>query len=353
LKVWLDKECLDTKQREILDSVLLRANNIEIIDHPGYADYRIIDARQLDNDVRLPGKRYIVCDFGDVGQWMGGLRRDHDGFRRLNQRATLIYLKVEWNMPYTNRLVTSENMIFLSLPLLLGGSAKNIYKPDDDGDFLFSRVLAKNPRDYWHDFGWIGNRSSDDRKRTERSLYDHYKNDPAFKHNLKWANKLKVRDGIIPDLRRGHTGYLISTRHIRAVHQDARENMDIPIADLMEIFKRTKVNISCNGHGVWCLKDGELLSRNCFVLRQHHKELDRNPLTPKAGKHWVVFTDDDLLKKLYYYIHNDRERERINDAGHDYFRRGIMGDWAEYYARRFEDFLISGNRRVFGDLLLN
>lgn len=356
MRVYLDPKYLDTKQREILDSLILRDIRVDVIDDRKSADYVIIDSRQINNETRLREKKHIVCDFGDVPGFMGGLhthpKKNENEFRgRIKKNGQkLIYLKVEWDMPYTSSLYKpDEDIFYLSCPILLGGSSKNIYIKDGDGDLLFSKSVSKNPKEYKFLFGHIGHRSSYDRKWAEFKLWEHGEKFYNLNTNLKRGN-LKPAPNIKP--LKGQDCYVISTRHIRPRHQDSRANLDFKHSELMEIFRQTKINISCNGHGVWCLKDGELFSRNCFVMRQNHPHLTRNPLTPKDGKHWVVFKKGSLIRQLEYYLKNEDERERINDAGFRYFKDGIMGKWASYYADRFIGYLANNNRGVFGDLLL-
>lgn len=322
MKVRLHKQFMDTKQREIFDSLLLRDSRVEIGEP---ADYCLIDSRELVSSFRPNCKNYIVADLGDLGNRMGGFHQKKPS----PAGATYIYLKVEWTLP--GRLVVPKNVVLLTCPMLLGGSAFNIYFPDKDGDYLFSKNLVKNPKDYKHDWAWIGYRSSQDRK-------------DVFAQLSKIVQPMAVK--------KTYGKYVfVVTKRVSAKGQDARENMDFNIDDMLNIFRETKVNIACNGNGVWCLKEGELLSRNCFTLRQHHPHLFLNPLTPKNGKHWVVFKTSDLLNKIKYYLENEQERERINDAGFEYFKNGIMGGWAKYYTDKFIDFLRHGRREVFGDLL--
>jgi hypothetical protein len=80
------------------------------------------------------------------------------------------------------------------------------------------------------------------------------------------------------------------------------------------------------------------------VLRQHHKNLELNPFSPKDGVEWVVFKNDEVKDKIDYYVNNDAERERINDAGHEYFKWAIDGGWATTYGKMFLDYLNGGEQ---------
>jgi hypothetical protein len=70
------------------------------------------------------------------------------------------------------------------------------------------------------------------------------------------------------------------------------------------------------------------------------------------GKHWVTFNDDNLTELLNYYIRHDDERERINDAGHEYFKEGISGGWAKKYTDMFLDYLNTKDTRAFGKVVI-
>jgi hypothetical protein len=118
--------------------------------------------------------------------------------------------------------------------------------------------------------------------------------------------------------------------------------------------RQAKVNISLNGMGMWCYKDSELFAHNCFCLREHHKNLSINSLSPKDGVHHIVFKGFLELRNLIeYYLHAEKEREKINDAGHEYFKNGISGGWAENYVTGLQGYMNTGDSNEFGGLLWN
>jgi len=340
----------DLKLLEYINTLLLRDPRVEVVEDASAADYVVMLARTIDNETRLEHDRYIVLNPGDVPAFMGGCKQGHTEFRQHAQGKKLIYVQTEWNMEYTQSLVRpGKHLFYISLPLLLGGSAFNIHRPDYDGDLLFVNNISKNPKDYQYEWGHVGHRSSPDRKVIEKPL-KRFGKEFVFHSNFA-AKKLKpIHPAKSPS--GTHTAYLLATSHKGARIKDNRTTADIPHAELMELMRRTKVNLSCNGHGVWCLKDGELFSRNCFNLRQYHPELDRNPLTPKDGKHWAVFKTEQVVKQIKYYLHNPEERERINDAGHEYFKEGVSGAWAKAYTDMFIEYLREDDKKVFGGFLL-
>lgn len=324
MKVYLSKQHLDTKQMEILNSLLLRDLRVKVVENELESDFTIIDAREINCDLRRD--RYIACAFGDILKYTRGVDTQDALIRQYvrKNKKTIIFLGAQWDEVGRFRHCGKiDDFIVLTVPLLLGGSAKNIYYPDNDGDYLFSKCLSRNNSTYKYDWSWIGYPSSYGRKM-------------VFKYLDEWDY--------------GGAYFYKVTTHIKAKKSDTRVNADIPINQCMEIFKQSKVNISCNGRDPFCLKDGELLCRNCFVLRQHHPHLDLNPLTPKDGKHWIIFKDTPV-PYIKYFLKNELDREDIADTGYEYFRDGIMGEWARYYVDRFEDFLRTKNKESFGKLL--
>ena len=60
-----------------------------------------------------------------------------------------------------------------------------------------------------------------------------------------------------------------------------------------------------------------------------------------------------LYDKIEYYLHAEKEREIISDAGHEYFKSGISGGWAEHYVTGLQKYMNTGDPNEFGGLLWN
>jgi hypothetical protein len=207
-----------------------------------------------------------------------------------------------------------ENVIFLSAPLLLGGSDKHVTLGKDyKGDYLFEKNLSfeTNPEYVW-DWMFIGSMTSEDRREAVNILKN---------FNKRYKGFLTVSDPDFPSAK-------VAT---------------VPIDEYLNMIKRTKVNISLNGNGIWTLKDGECFCRGCFVLRQYHKFIDINRLSPVDGKHWIVFKNNELTEKLIYYIENDKERETIRENGYLYLKNMINRGFAREYIRGITDFFEHNN----------
>jgi hypothetical protein len=226
-----------------------------------------------------------------------------------------------------------DNIMLLSLPMMLGGSKQNICYPTNDNSEWYIKKLSKNPKEYEHNWCWIGSESSVDRKDMLQIL-----------NSINGTGKHICITSEIPK----KPDSMSRQEAAEITHYD---NKTVPYDEYLTTSRKSKVNISGNGNGMWCPKDGEMFSRNCFVLRQWHENLNENPLTPKHGQHWVVFKNEDLLDTLEYYVEHDDERETINDAGHEYFKQGINGGWAEHYVDGLLKYMKSGDKHDFGELL--
>lgn len=240
-------------------------------------------------------------------------------------RLRVLYFRLQIHDPtaYARLNQLPDLVHVLTMPLLLGGSRFHISaQPDFAGDGLFRTILEANPRpSYRYDWSWVGASTSDDRRRVF-TLLDAQANGRAF--------------------------YRVSIPN----HTDA-QRATVPYAEYIAASRASRVCLSLNGHGPWCLKDGELLAKHCFILRQHHPVVTLNPLTPRSGVHWVVFRDAELLPLLEHYAHHDEERERIRDAGHACFRQALLErTWASCYAERLLAFQASGAKSAWGELAI-
>jgi hypothetical protein len=212
------------------------------------------------------------------------------------------------------------------MPIIFGGSKKHICTQKDFvGDSLFEdRVREGNHRsEYEFDWSFIGSITSPDRRSAVEILESVERENVSNSHMV------------------------ISRPNFKSA-----ESAAVPYDKYMQIVTRSKINISLNGYGLWCTRDGELFAIRSFCLRQSHPCLSVNALTPKNDKHWVVFANDDLRDKLYYFIRNDNERESIRRCGFDYFKGLLEGDCAKHYAGRIVHFFNTGAVAQFAGIAL-
>jgi len=314
----------DPRWRGFIDTLFLKDDRLEEVSSDTPPDIVATSSfhEALDINASQSVRAVIFLDLAD-----SGADRIDPGIQEvIGAGIPCVYIKLQVYSPeWYDRFKGLDSLAVISCPLLLGGSAQYLCRPGNDEENLFCRNLIQNPKQYLYDYSFFGAGSYPDRD-----------------------NALSILDSSKDRL--SHLrGYVQVTR---SGHLDARIDADIPYQKLMQLMRWTRVNISLNGFGVWCLKDGELFSRNCFNLRQYHEVLFLNPLSPKDGIHWVVFKNEELEEKILYYVNNPLERETINDAGFRYFARGINGDWATYYVDRLLAYVQSGRRSALGDLLV-
>ena len=238
-------------------------------------------------------------------------------------KVIYVKLQVHSHKKYTGLNLLPHAVHVLSCPLLLGGSRFHITNQKDlIGDALFRTVFLSNIiPNYNFDWSWIGAETGSDRKGIF-NLLDSYQ-----KRKFKYAIT-------------------------RSGHVDANK-ASIPYLEYIAASRQSKICISLNGHGPWCLKDGELLANNCFILRQWHSSLEINPLTPKDQIHWAVFKDSEVVNACEYYLNNDAEREMIRLRGHQLFNDVLFnGFWAKHYAHRLSRFLSTQSKVAWDDLAI-
>jgi hypothetical protein len=243
----------------------------------------------------------------------------------------------------------------LSIPLgYPAGGKMNLNYQDYETDAHHINNLEPNPKEYDYKFCWIAAPSSPWRKEIFAKLYNAYWGNGVWT-NIKNINLDITNDIIPPDW---FDSILIKCQmdynkdieeHRQNIHADKKT---IPYDQFRQYHRKSKVNISCRGISKWNYMDGEYFAWNCFNLRQDHDDLDYNPYSPVDGKHWVTFNDNNLTELLNYYIRHDDERERINDAGHEYFKEGISGGWAKKYTDMFLDYLNTKDTRAFGKVVI-
>jgi len=132
----------------------------------------------------------------------------------------------------------------------------------------------------------------------------------------------------------------------RAVHMlDAAPGIDFVGGDGMVRYSRflreaasARLCLHLPGNGPFTYRLPEFLGLgSCMISLRFTTEL-HVPL--EAGIHYVEVADDlsDLIDKCHYYLRNDKEREKIANAGRDFFDRYLHCDeMAGYYVRSMLD----------------
>jgi hypothetical protein len=101
------------------------------------------------------------------------------------------------------------------------------------------------------------------------------------------------------------------------------------------------------------LKDGELFASDCLILRQDHPTINLNPLTPRDGRHWVVFKTEALATTIDALLADAPRRDAIRRAGHDLFRQVLFESlWSRAYVDALEAFVASRSKRAWGELAI-
>jgi hypothetical protein len=333
---------LDAQWGELMNIYFGRDNRVKWVDCKADADFVVLDIRRLNGQTVefFRNTKFIVLCFTDLGHIMLGLRPDDVDFRQATKAcgAEFFYLMYECspkNPGYETgvgsfvstsigELAGDDHITLLTLPLgYVSGSKINTSYHDWDTSTYFTKTCKINTKQYEYDWCWIGARSSRDR----RALFTQL-------DSMNGTHKYVVSDMC--------TSGTLDER-AKLLHAD---NKTVPYDEYIEAHRRSKVCISANGLGMWNYKDGEFFANNCFVLRQHHKNLELNPFSPKDGEHWIVFRNGELKDMIDHYTHADGERENINDAGHEYFKESIQGGWAKEYAGMFLSYL-NGNTQPF------
>jgi len=254
----------------------------------------------------------IFLDLHDKGRKFDFLSLTDSMWQTIaTDQLQLIYLKLQVHQPANyvqlNRLPSQVHV--LSMPLLLGGSRFHITVTEDfAGDCLFSRNLRPNPSPaYEYDWSCIGSPTSDDRK----AAFDLLQQQPA--------------KGFLTVSIPGHSDARVAT---------------VPMEKYLQISRDSRLCISLNGRGPWCLKDGELFANECFILRQWHPTIDLNPLTPRDGIHWRIFRTENLLQTIAECLANPTDCERIRREGFANFRQAMSNQlWSNCYVECLADFL--------------
>jgi hypothetical protein len=264
----------------------------------------------------------VIVDFHDKGRRFDFIDITDPMWAAIEAgRLQVIYLKLQIHDPagYAPINKLPSNVHILSCPLLLGGSRFHITIQDDfDGDALFRRTLVGDPPPPpEYDWSFVGSPTSDDRAAAFEVLRDY-----------------TARRRFFTISEPGHASASVAT---------------VPMPEMLRISRASKVCLSLNGRGPWCLKDGELFAAGCMVLRQAHPVLTLNPLTPKAGVHWAVADTADLPEAIESLLADDARRESIRRAGHGMFADVLLRNaWSTVYVDRLVAFLQSQSKAAWG-----
>jgi hypothetical protein len=211
----------------------------------------------------------------------------------------------------------------LSMPMLLGGSRYHITLTGDfAGDNLFRNVFRSNraPR-FKYDWSYIGSPTSDDRAAALAILKD-----------------IRTSRGLLTESTPGHADAAVAT---------------VPYGQYIRISRSSRIGISLNGRGPWCLKDGELLANNCLVMRQWHPTIELNPLSPRDGVHWVVFKTEAIGATIESLLADPALCKMIRNAGHDLLRQVLFEAlWSRAYVDGLEAFVASRSKEAWGKLAI-
>lgn len=268
----------------------------------------------------------IVLDLHDYGHASDSLMLPASvlhAIRRL--KLQVIYLKLQINNPsaYANLNPLPEHIHVLTVPMWLGGSQLHVTgRMDFEGADLFRYRLASNPNpEYKYNWMWVGTDNSPDRIAAAKII-----------QSLDQTNAFVV-----------WTRFCYDEVHLAAVPRD----------QYLKTMRLSRICLSLNGHGPWCLRDGELFSSHAFCLRQAHPVLTINPLSPRHGKHWFIFNTSDLGNAIEYFLANPREREQIRDHGFEYFRSVLEGNfYSRDYGSRLVTFVQHPTKQVWGPLAI-
>lgn len=324
---------LDMKQVEVLRTLFVDNKRTKIITHDTPEVIPVMSATDPESEILIDKishshKFLILLDLHDTGNDFIALT-DRMWLVIARRRTQVIYVKLQVHdkVFYKKANKLPNQVHILSCPMLLGGSRFHItLHVDMEGDALFRKVFRSNPNpDYQFDWSWIGANTGKERASVLKLL-----------SSLSTSGRYKA---VCIISQPGHSDANIAT---------------VPYREYIEICRRSKICISLNGNGPWCLKDGELFANHCFVLRQYHPALEINPLTPKDGIHWKVFkTPKDLLEAIDYFLINEEERERIRNAGHELFRQVLFNNlWSRQYVDHLFSFLESPTKSAWGRLVI-
>ncbi len=320
---------LDVKQAEFVRCLLVNQSQCCFTNSPACAIPIFVSTQPQFEQLFCENKPSVsvVVDFHDKGRRLDFLGLTQPILSVVRQhKLQVIYLKLQIHEPAKYRELNQlpDNVHVLSCPLLLGGSRFHITVQDDfEGDALFSRMLTPNPSPkYEYDWSFVGSPTSDDRAAAFEALTPY-----------------ELRKRFFTISQPGHASASVAT---------------VPMDEMLRISRASKVCLSLNGRGPWCLKDGELFAADCMVLRQHHPVLTLNPLTPRDGQHWAVAKTEDLVGTIESLLADDDRRERIRRAGFEMFSEVLLRNrWSNVYAGRLAEFVRTKQKQDWGDLAVS
>ena len=320
---------LDVKQAECVRCLLVDEKRSRITDQwgPGAIPVFLATDPQAENHfLAARPKVSIFLDPHDKGKKLDFLLlSDAVWHAAAAHNLKIIYLKLQVHEAsrYAGLNRFPQNVHVLSWPLLLGGSRFHITVQEDfGGENLFSRTLNPNHSPaFEYDFSCIGAITSPDRG----VAFDLLEKSPREKKFLTVSKP-------------GHADAAAAT---------------VPLGEYLRISRASRICLSLNGRGPWCLKDGELLANECFILRQWHPSIGLNPLTPRDGVHWRIFRTENPLETIEQCLREPEECRKIAAAGHAMFREAMVKSlWAKEYAGRLAEFLRSGKKSAWGGLMV-
>ena len=320
---------LDVKQTEIVRCLLADGRRTRIT--ADYAAGSIPVFISTDPDFErlylamMPPLAFVL-DLHDKGRRLDFLDVSDSVYRAMAEHnLTIVYLKLQIHDPARYRELNRDpaRLHVLSMPLLLGGSRFHItVAPDFNGDMLFRNVFRSNPNPrYEYDWSYIGSPTSPDRAAAMAIL-----------------REIRTSRGFLTESIPGHSDAAAAT---------------VPYNEYIRISRASRIGISLNGRGPWCLKDGELFANDCLVIRQDHPSIGLNPLSPRDGRHWVVFKTDAIGSTIDELLADRSRCDAIRQAGHDLFRQVLFESlWSRAYVDGLESFVASRSKDAWGDLAI-
>jgi hypothetical protein len=266
----------------------------------------------------------FVLDLHDKGRRLDFLDIPDSIYRTMAEHdLAIVYLKLQIHDParYVELNRDPGRLHVLSMPLLLGGSRFHVtVQPDFAGDALFRNMFRSNPHPHYeYDWSYVGSPTSDDRAAAMAIL-----------------KEIKTSRGFLTVSTPGHTDAAQAT---------------VPHVEYIRISRASRIGISLNGRGPWCLKDGELFCSDCLVMRQWHPTIEINPFSPRDGRDWVVFKTEEIASTIDLLLSDPSRRDTIRRGGHDLLRQVLFESlWSQPYVDALEAFVTSRSKDAWGKL---
>lgn len=305
--ITLDVSRLDTKQTEIARTLLCDDRLIRLGTDPGGVPVVLKPLDDVDSQ--------IVIDVDD---------RPPVDLLYPHKRGVCVYLKLQVHDPAWYEGKQQTDLLLLSMPMLLGGSKIYVMAPDEDGLHTFARTILSRPdyADRQKDLGcsFIGAMTCQARADALTLL----------------VNQVKGMAYVVA--KPGHA---------------TADQATVPYDEYIKVSRRSRVCASLNGQGPFCLKDGELFSNACAVLRQDHPALHINSLSPQHRRQWFVAATKDMPDAATELLANPKLCEELAVAGWSYLHSALFERrFANVYAPAVHTFLTTGKRDDCEGILL-